>query len=365
MATIQGLITPALEPPAMTSSTLPRIAVLALGGTIAMVEGDQGGVRPGLSADDLVAAVPRLNEIATLRAETISTIGSSDLRIETVIAVAKRIRALTESGEIDGAVVTQGTDTLEESAFLLDLLLDSAIPVVVSGAMRNPLSVSHDGPGNLLAAVRTVADADVRARSRDLGVLVVLLDTIHAAIDVAKADTARIDAFHSRLAGPVGVLVEDRVRMIGTPNLTHKRAFQTAVASAPRDWLDARVAVALLTLGIGESGGLISALAADPETFGYSGLVIGAMGGGHVPSWLVEPVEALAARMPVVMAGRIQQGYLLQKTYERAGSELDLASRGVRSAGRLPPLKARALLTLLLMAELDAGAMAEVWETLN
>jgi hypothetical protein len=214
--------------------SLPRIAVLALGGTIAMVKGDQGGVRPGLTADDLIAAVPGLGEIATLRAETISTIGSSDLRIESVIAVAKRIRALTAAGEIDGAVVTQGTDTLEESVFLQDLLLDSAVPVVVAGAMRNPLSVSHDGPGNLLAAVRTAADAEVRARSRELGVLVVLLDTIHAAIDVAKTDTARIDAFHSRLAGPVGVLVEDRVRMIGTPNLAHKSAFHSAVKAAPR-----------------------------------------------------------------------------------------------------------------------------------
>jgi L-asparaginase len=345
--------------------SLPRIAVLALGGTIAMVKGDQGGVRPGLSADDLIAAVPGLDEIATLRAETISTIGSSDLRIENVVAVAKRIRALTEAGEIDGAVVTQGTDTLEESAFLLDLLLDGAIPVVVSGAMRNPLSVSHDGPGNLLAAVRTAADAQVRTRSRELGVLVVLLDTIHAAIDVAKADTARIDAFHSRLAGPVGALVEDRVRMIGTPNLAHKAAFHKAIQNAPDDWMDTQAPVALLTMGIGESGGLLSAMAADPETFGYRGLVIGAMGGGHVPSWTCTAVETLAGRMPVVTAGRIQQGYLLLKTYERDGSEIDLADRGVLSGGRLPPLKARVLLSLMLMAELDASAMASVWETLN
>lgn len=351
-----------------TAAHSPRIAVLALGGTIAMVKGDEGGVRPGLTAEDLIGAVPGIEEIATLTAETISTIGSSDLRIENVIAVAKRIRAMTVAGEIDGAVVTQGTDTLEESAFLLDLLLDGSIPVVVTGAMRNPLSASHDGPGNLLAAVRTVADPQVCIHSKELGVLVVLLDTIHAAIDVAKADTARIDAFHSRLAGPVGVLVEDRVRLIGMPNRRHKTVLNAALlreTSTDDGWWDDAVSVGLITFGMGESGGLISALEADPEAFGYRGLVLAGMGGGHMPSWLCDRVEALTKRMPVVMAGRIQQGYLLRNTYERAGSEIDLARRGVVSAGRLPPLKARLLLTVMLMAALSEGGMTEVWDALN
>ncbi len=349
----------------------PRIAVLALGGTIAMVKGDEGGVKPGLTAADLVAAVPGLDRIATVTAETVKTVGSSDLRVDDVLAVAKRIEELVAADAIDGAIVTQGTDTMEESAFLLDLVLDGRVPVVVTGAMRNPLSVSHDGPGNLLAAVMTATDAQVQRRSAELGVLVVLLDTIHAAIDVAKASPHRIDAFHSLVAGPVGVLVEDRVRLIGTPNRDHKRAFDAATGHrVPSAWSDGTLDdpdnVALLTLGLGESGGLLAGLADDPAHLGYAGVVLGGMGGGHSPAWVVEDIERLAKRMPVVMAARIQSGYLLKSTYERLGSEIDLAQRGVISAGRLSPLKARLLLTLLLRAGVASDvATTAVWDALN
>lgn len=352
-------------------SEKPRIAVLATGGTIAMVKGDEGGVKPGLTAEDLVAAVPDLDRYATITAETVKTVGSSDLTVDDVLAVAVRIEDLLAEGAVDGVVVTQGTDTLEESAFLLDLVLDGRVPVVVTGAMRNPLSVSHDGPGNLLAAVMTVADPEIRRRSAELGVLVVLLDTIHAAIDVAKASPHRIDAFHSLVAGPVGVLVEDRVRLLGMPNRAYKRAFDAATGHRPAAaWTvgDAKggSAVALITLGLGEPGGLLVALAEDPWHYGYEGVVLGAMGGGHAPGWLVEPIERLAKRMPVVMAARIQSGYLLKSTYEREGSEIDLVRRGVISAGRLPPLKARLLLTLLLRAGSASGpAASAVWDTLN
>jgi len=349
----------------------PRIAVLALGGTIAMVKGDGGGVKPGLTAADLVAAVAGLDRIATVTAETVKVVGSSDLRVDDVLAVAARIDELAAAGAIDGAVVTQGTDTMEESAFLLDLVLDGRVPVVVTGAMRNPLSVSHDGPGNLLAAVMTATDPEVRRRAAELGVLVTLLDTIHAAIDVAKASPHRIDAFHSLVAGPVGVLVEDRVRLVGTPNRAHKHAFDAATGHRrPAAWSDGTLAgpdsVALLTMGLGESGGLLAALADDPAHFGYAGIVLGGMGGGHTPAWVVDDVERLARRMPVVLAARIQSGYLLKATYERLGSEMDLARRGVISGGRLPPLKARLLLSLLLRAEAADGAAAQaVWDALN
>lgn len=346
----------------------PRIAVLALGGTIAMVKGDQG-VRPGLTAADLVAAVPGLDRIATVTAETVKTVGSSDLTVEDVLAVAARIEALTASGAIDGAVVTQGTDTLEESAFLLDLVLDGRVPVVVTGAMRNPLSVSHDGPGNLLSAVMAVSDPEVRRRSAELGVLVVLLDAIHAAIDVAKASPHQIDAFRSLVTGPVGVLVEDRVRLLSTPNRAHKQAFDAATGSrTAAAWAasGSADAVALLTLGLGESGGLLTAIADTPGHLGYAGVVLGGMGGGHTPGWMAETAGRLAEHMPVVMAARIQSGYLLLTTYERAGSELDLLRRGVTFAGRLPPLKARLLLTLLLRAGAATGDAARaVWDTLN
>ncbi|MFX4220806.1 MAG: asparaginase [Thalassobaculum sp.] len=342
----------------------PRIAVFALGGTISMVKGE-AGVRPGLTAEQLVAAAPGIDGLAEIEARTISTIGSSDLSVDAVLDVARAIEAAAADG-IDGAIVTQGTDTMEESAFLLDLALRVDVPVAVTGAMRNPLSISHDGPGNVYAAMQVVTDPAVRQRSHDLGVMVVMLDSIHAAVDVAKTNTSRIDAFASPEAGPLGVVVEDRVRLTGRPVRDHKTALDIALG----DTLLTGVApplpsVALLTMAMGENGALLAALADDPETLGFRGIVLGAMGGGHTPSWLTPHLDVLTPRLPVVMAGRMQAGYLLAKTYEREGSEMDLLRRGVRSAGRLPPLKARLLLTAMLMGGLDRAAMDRVWATVN
>jgi L-asparaginase len=343
----------------------PKIAVFALGGTISMVKGDAGGVRPGLTAEQLIEAVPGIDRLAEIEARTVSTIGSSDITVSAALDVARALEAAAADG-VAGAIVTQGTDTMEETAFLLDLFLRLEIPVVVTGAMRNPQQISHDGPGNVLAAMRVVTDPAVRAAARALGVMVVMLDQIHAAVDVAKANTHRIDAFASPEAGPLGILIEDRVRLTGRPDRGHKAALDAALGAAQLTGIEApSPAVALLTLGLGETGGLMAALADDPEAFGYRGLVVGAMGGGHMPSWLNDSLDALVARMPVVMAGRIQSGYLLAKTYERAGSEIDLLNRGVRSAGRLPPLKARLLLTAMLMGGLDTAAMDRIWETVN
>lgn len=342
----------------------PRIAVFALGGTISMVKGE-AGVRPGLTAEQLVAAAPGIDRLADIEARTVSTIGSSDLSVTAVLDVARAIEAAVTDGA-DGAIVTQGTDTMEESAFLLDLALRVNVPVVVTGAMRNPLSISHDGPGNVLAAMQVVTDPTVRRLAGTLGVMVVMLDTIHAAIDVAKANTHRIDAFASPEAGPLGVVVEDRVRLTGRPERGHKAALDTALGKTHLTAIAPPLPdVALLTLAMGEAGGLLAALANDPDGFGYRGLVIGAMGGGHTPSWLGASIDLLVPRMPVVMAGRIQAGYLLAKTYEREGSEMDLLRRGVRSAGRLPPFKARLLLTAMLMGGMDRAAMDAVWATVN
>ncbi|MCR9071918.1 MAG: asparaginase [Alphaproteobacteria bacterium] len=343
----------------------PRIAVFALGGTISMVKGE-AGVRPGLTAEQLVAAAPGIDALAEIEARTISTIGSSDLSVGAVLDVARAVEAAVADG-VDGAIVTQGTDTMEESAFLLDLALRVDVPVAVTGAMRNPLSISHDGPGNVYAAMQVVTDKAVRDQARDLGVMVVMLDSIHAAVDVAKANTSRIDAFASPEAGPIGVVIEDRVRLTGRPVRAHKTALDAELAdgTALTGVAPPLPSVAMLTMAMGESGALLAALADDPETLGYQGIVLGAMGGGHTPSWLTPHLDVLTPRLPVVMAGRIQAGYLLAKTYEREGSEMDLLRRGVRSAGRLPPLKARLLLNAMLMGGLDTAAMDRVWAAVN
>lgn len=344
----------------------PRIGVFALGGTIAMVKGEAGGVRPGLGAEDLAAAVPELGELADLRLETVAKLGSPNITVEAVFRLAARIEELAAAGEISGAVVTQGTDTIEETSFLLDCLLDLELPVCVIGAMRNPLMASHDGPGNLLAAVRVAVDPWVRERARELGVLVTMLDGIHAAQEVVKTNSHRIDAFESPHAGPLGTIVEDRVRIAVVPVRRHVGAMRRALGPSPATRLagEARP-VGLLTFALDDSGALLRAVLADEERLGYRGFVLGLMGGGHAPEWLADEMEALAGALPVVGCGRMGDGALLRKTYEMRGAELDLQRRGLIWGGRLHPLKARLLLDLLLRADAPADRIREVFEAFN
>lgn len=338
----------------------PRIHVLALGGTIAMVSGD-AGVKPGLGADDLIAAVPGIDELAVLEAETVSKLGSFDLTVDSMLQVAERITELANSGSAEGVIVTQGTDTIEETSFLLDCVLRVDIPVVVIGAMRNPLQMSPDGSGNLLAATRVVTDDYVRDNARALGVLSVMLDQIHAAAEVGKMDSHRVDAFASPQTGALGVLVEDRVRLAMTPRRDWKTAIDATLANKSIAELRANPkSVALAFLAMNETGGMLDAVSRDPNALGYDGMVLGTLGGGHAPAVLTDTISALTARMPVAMAPRMGSGLLLHKTYEIVGAEMDMAQRGVISAGRLHPFKTRMLMTLMLMAGLGADEIRGV-----
>ncbi len=344
----------------------PRIGVFALDGTIAMVKGEAGGVRPGLGAEDLAAAVPELPSLCALRLETIAKLGSPNITVEAVFRLAARIEALAGAGEIDGAVVTQGTDTIEETSFLLDCLLDLDIPVCVIGAMRNPLMASHDGPGNLLAAARVAVDPWTRERARELGVLVTMLDGVHAAQEVVKTNSHRIDAFASPHGGPIGTVIEDRVRIAAMPLRPHAPAMRRAVGPSPAARLAGRArSVGLLTFALDDSGALLRAVARADDRLGYHGLVLGLMGGGHAPEWLADEIEALARAIPVVGSGRMGNGALLRKTYEMRGAELDLQRRGLIWGGRLHPLKARLLLDLLLRADAPVDRIRDVFEAFN
>jgi L-asparaginase len=344
----------------------PRIGVFALGGTIAMVKGEAGGVRPGLGAEDLAAAVPELPSLCELRLETVAKLGSPNITVEAVFRLAARIEELANAGDIDGAVVTQGTDTIEETSFLLDCLLELDIPVCVIGAMRNPLMASHDGPGNLLAAVRVAVDPFVRERARELGVLVTMLDSVHAAHEVVKANSHRIDAFASPHGGPIGTLIEDRVRLAAIPIRPHVPAMRRAVGPSPASRLAGRASsVGLLTFALDDSGALLRAAARAEDRLGYGGFVLALMGGGHAPEWLVDDIEALARAVPVVACGRMGNGALLRRTYEMRGAELDLQRRGLIWGGRLHPLKARLLLDLLLRAGASRDSIRAVFETFN
>jgi L-asparaginase len=316
-----------------------RVHVLALGGTIAMTsDSAAAGVRPTLDAAALVDAVPQLAQVADVVADTFRTVPGAHLRIGDVVELARAIAALPPD---DGVVVTQGTDTLEHTAYLLELLLPGDRPVVVTGAMRAPQQPGTDGPANLLSSVR-VAASDA---ARGAGVVVVLDDVIHPARFVRKGHTARPSAFTSPTAGPIGWIAEDRVRIPLRPARPVSIDL-AAVGAVPH--------VALVPVPLGDDGPLVRAVAGA----GYEGLVIQAFGAGHVPSWVVDDLEALAQRMPVVLSSSVGSGELFAATYGFPGSERDVLGRGLISAGALDGPRARLLLSLLLAAGSDRDAVA-------
>jgi L-asparaginase len=319
-----------------------EIVVLSLGGTIAMTPERPGeGAVPTLDAADLVAGVPALADAAQLRARSFRRVPGAHLTLSDVVALAAEIDAELAGGA-DGVVVTQGTDTLEEVAFGLDLLVRSDKPVVVTGAMRAPHLAGADGPANLLAAVQAAASP----RLRDVGTVVVLNGEIHAARLALKRHTQSPDAFASPLAGRLGWVAE------GTARLALRPAARPGLG-LPAELEPGRVA--LLTASLGDDGGLLAAAAAG----GFDGIVIEALGGGHLPAAMLEALDAALAAMPVVLASRAQAGEVLRTTYGFDGSERDLHARGVIGAGWLNGRKARVLLALLLGARDGAGAAAE------
>jgi L-asparaginase len=318
-------------------ASVTKVAVFGLGGTIAMTAGEHGAAVPALSAGQLVAAVPGL--------------AATDLEIEVVDfrqlpGASLTFADLTELADAiaghdaDGLVITQGTDTIEETAYRLDLTHDDERPLVVTGAMRNPSLAGADGPANLLAAVRVAADP----AARGLGCVVVLADEVHAAQRVRKTHSTSVATFQSPNGGPLGYLVEGAFRLLNRP--AHRLVL-------PRATGDAKVALATITL---DDDGLLPAAAEQSD-----GLVVAAMGVGHVPQHLLPTLDRLANRIPVVLASRTGAGPVLTATYGFPGSERDLVARGLIPAGYLDPLKARILLRHLLVTGADRSAISSAF----
>ncbi len=312
---------------------LPQVHLIGTGGTIS------GGAAGPLEAADLRAALPGLESVAVVTTEDFARIGSSRMHPELQFRLANRIRdVLAERPELAGVVVTHGTDSLEETAFLLDLLLPAGRPVVFAAAQRPPRFPDSDGPRNLLDAIRVAASP----RTRDLGVLVVLGGDIHAAREVRKTHSIALHAFASPDSGPIGRVDEGELLLFSAPR---RRIHIDAPAVEPN--------VGLVRLTAGGGGRAIRALAQA----GARGIVVETFGRGNAPP---EAMEAVGAA--------IQGGALVVFTTRTGGGRVVLSEsqleRGVVSGEDLDGLKARMLLTAALGAGWSPDRIGAAFRTL-
>lgn len=332
-----------------------RIALVTLGGTISSepLDGDTspgpdaggGAVVPVSGAATFVREVARYLPGITVVPVEMRMVPSPSLTVEDLRELAARITELVEDGDgVDGVVVAQGTDTIEETAYSLDLVgAADEVPVVVTGAMRDRTAPGPDGAANVVAAIRAAASAEARGK----GVLVAFADRLHAARWVTKASTFRVDGFTSEPYGPVGIVAEGRVRLGAAPR-----------PLPPFDVPDGPPArVAIVEAGLGDDLAILPALA----DAGYDGVVLAAMGAGHVPAAAVDAVALTASLMPVVLCSRTGAGPVFTHTYGYEGGEVDLLERGLLPGGSLSPTKARLLLMLLLASGLQGRELAHAF----
>ncbi|MCP1441574.1 L-asparaginase [Pseudomonas sp. GGS8] len=309
---------------------LPKLAIAALGGTMSMRTRIAGeGVIPTVSGETLLASVPHLTTLARFTVETLGLLPSASLNFECLLSVLSWAKYQVEQGAV-GVIITQGTDTLEETATFFDYLWDCSEPLIITGAMRSAAQPGADGPANLLDACR-VALAE---NSRQRGVQVVMNGQIHQACSIRKTDSLALQAFSSPIVGPAGTLVEDTVRYL------RQRTRQMRLP-LPQQTTQK---IALLEASFCADTLLLENIL----ELGYDGLVIAGFGAGHVSESWADVLEKIAEKIPVIIATRAGSGSTAQSTYGFIGSEMDLIRKGALMAGFLCPRKARILLWLLV-----------------
>jgi L-asparaginase len=317
----------------------PRVAVVTTGGTIASRVDKAGAVIPVVSGAELLDLVPGVDEVADVELVDFARVPSWNLEPDMLLELARRADELLHGGAT-GVVVTQGTDTLEETAYLLDLIVQSERPVVVTGAMRNNSELGADGPRNLYNAVRVAADPAAAGR----GTLVVFNEEIHAAREVTKTHSFNLSTFRSPYAGPVGYTDTAGVVFTRRPEPTPK----LAPTSLPRN-----VYLLKMALGIGD---LLVRCCVQATV---DGIVLEGTGLGHVPGTVVPAIRsAVDAGIPVLLTSRTFAGRVLP-VYGSPGGGHELREAGVILAGDLSGQKAR----LELMAALGAGLRGEELRT--
>ncbi|HVR70585.1 MAG TPA: asparaginase [Vicinamibacteria bacterium] len=321
----------------------PHVHVIFTGGTISMrIDPATGAAVPALSGHEIVARVRGLDRLARLGLEDYARLPGPHVTPFWMWRLKERVGAWLDDPAVDAVVLTHGTDTLEETAYLLDLTLDSAKPVVFCGAMRTISEKGWDGPANLMAAVRTA----VHPRSAGRGVLIALGGEVHGAAEATKRHAQRLRAFHSA-RGPLARIERGRV------------VYRRPVRRAPRLAASRLVTeVDLHTMAAGVDDGLLRASLAR----GARGLVLEATGAGNVPPAAMPGVRAaLAGGVPVVLVTRCAEGRVTPVYGYEGGGQM-LRELGVIFGGELPGPKARIKLMVALGLTSDVAEIRRLFD---
>jgi L-asparaginase len=324
-----------------------KLVILATGGTIAGAQpkpGDVGYKSGAYPIDELLKSVPGLGEVAQISGEQIASIGSQDMTDDVWVKLARRVNAVLAEPNVNGVVVTHGTDTMEETGFFLNLVTKSDKPVVLVGSMRPATAVSADGPMNILNASSVAADPSARGR----GVLVVLNDVVHYARECTKTNTTALQTFASPNRGPAGFVLFGKPRWFSKP--TWKHTSESAFAGQVPDKLP-RVDIVYAYANAGPEH-VKASLAA-----GAKGIVLAGVGDGNGTQALMGEL-ALAAKngIVVVRSSRTNSGAVARNV------EVDDDKLGFVAAQELNPQKARVLLQLALTKTKSAGEIQRLFD---
>jgi L-asparaginase len=315
----------------------PAVVLFATGGTIAMkIDPVKRAPVPALSGEDLLATVPDIAKYARVEVVNVANVPSGYMDPLLWSSLTKQVRAALARPDVAGAVVSHGTDTLEETAYWLDLTVESDKPVVLIGAQRNASESDFDGPRNLLNAVRIAVDA----QSRGKGAVIALNDRINAAREVTKAHTSNVETFESGDAGFLGEVNSDRVVYWRSPT----RRQQVALTAERMPYVE------IVPMYGGADGHLVEAAVAH----GARGLVIQSLGMGNVNKLMYRAIQqAIGKGVAVVISTRVPHGRVLPH-YGYEGGGQTLAAAGAVMGDDLSPQKARILLMLLLQSGVTA-----------
>jgi L-asparaginase len=333
-----GLVALISISPAVAQSPKPRIVIVATGGTIAGAADSTtaAGYKSGaVAVDVLIAAVPQMKAFADVRGVQVCSVGSQDMNDELWVTLASEVNALLARSDVDGVAITHGTDTLEETAYFLNLVVKSDKPIVMTGSMRPSTSLSADGPLNIYNAVGVAADPAAKGR----GVLVVANDDIHGARAITKRHTTDVQTFASPEAGLVGVCLFDDRTFARTPVRAHTTATPFTVKKG-----QALPRVDVIYAHAGMSADLVDAAVER----GAKGLVIAGVGDGNMTTPALEAVKrAVAKGVVVVRSSRVGEGSV------RRNIEVNDDQLGTVASKELNPSKARVLLKLALVQTSD------------